>query len=352
MDDGSVIRIFGVVNHVANQYEMLKLAEYYDVEFTYLENNVRRWSESSPRPLPNHLNWETHYEPGKYDLAILHTDQQHADGRIGKGQLYRQMNEIIQDIPKVVINHGTPMWDEQFTEDIVLNGGEMLDRKGKPVQIDGMKKIIGDNFMVVNSYHAVDRWGWGYPLIHGMDPDEWWDLPKEPRSIVMLSPAGLDKYYNRQLLTAIKRYMHEKVGAMPIHIPVDYTPHNWDEQRDILGRSLLYISQQFDSPMSRGRTEAMLSGCCILSSRHDDAELFIENGVNGFLLPDNPLSYAETAYQLINFNYKDAVEIGQRGKETAKKYFNTERYLADLWKIVEGVASGNPPTWDGSTIYE
>lgn len=347
-----MIKIFGVVNHVANQFEMLKLAEHYDVEFTYLENNVRRWSDKSARPLPKYLKWATHYEPGKYDVAILHIDQQHADPAIGKGQLYRQMNEVIQDIPKIVINHGTPMWDEMFTEEIVINGGDMIDRKGKPKHIDGIKSIVGDNFMVVNSYHAANRWGWGFPLIHGMTPNEWWDLPKEPRAFVQLSPAGLDKYYNRQLLTAIKSYMNERVGAMPIHIPVDYVPHDWDDQRDALGRALLYISQQFDSPMSRGRTEAMLSGCCVLSSRHDDVEMFIENGVNGFLIPDNPLSYAETAYQLLNFNYREAVEIGQRGKQTALKYFNTERYLKDLYYIVSEVAQGNKPVWDGKTIYE
>lgn len=354
-----MIRIFGVVNHSGHQYEMLKLAEHYDVEFTYLENNVRRWTERSPRPLPKHLKWATHYEPGKYDLAILHTDQQHADPAIGKGQLYRQMNEIIQDIPKIVINHGTPMWDEQFTEDIVINGGTMLDRKGKPKIIDGMRKIIGDNFMVTNSYHAVDRWGktfnngnGAYPLIHGMDAKEWWDLPKEPRVTLQLSPAGLDKYYNRQLLTGIKGELRDRLGTLPMHISVDFKPNDWDEYRTALGQSLLFVSQQFDSPMSRSRTEAMLSGSCILSSRHDDAELFIDNGVNGFLLPDNPLSYAEVAYQLINFSYKDAVEIGQRGKQTAIKYFNTERYLKDLWKVVEGVANGNPPKWDGKTIYE
>lgn len=346
------IRIFGVTNHVGHQYEMLKLADHYPVEFTYLENNVRRWSDHSARPRPDHLKFATHYEPGKYDLAILHIDQQAADPAIGKGQLYRQLNEVIQDIPKIVINHGTPMWDERFTEELVINGGEVIDRKGKPRIMDGIKKIVGDNFMVVNSYHAVERWGWGYPLIHGMTPSEWWDLPKEPRSLVMVSPAGLDKYYNRQLLSALKGRVEELVGAFPIHIPVSYRPEDWDDQRDVLGRSLLFIHQQFDSPMARSRTEAMLSGCCVLSSRHEDAEKFIENGVNGFLLPDNPLSYAELVYQLINFKYEEAVEIGQRGRATAMRYFNTTRYLKDLWKVVEGVANGNPPQWDGSTIYD
>lgn len=346
------LKIFGVVNHVGNQFELLKLAEHYPVEFTYLENNVRRWTEYSPRPLPKHLKWATHYEPGKYDLAILHIDQQAADPSIGKGQLYRQLNELITDIPKIVINHGTPMWDEQYTEDIVINGGEFLGRSGKPKKIDGIKKIVGDNFMVVNSYTAAERWGWGYPLIHGMTPSEWWDLPKEPRAIVQLSPAGLDKYYNRQLLTYIKTYTQEKVGQLPMHIPVDYMPRNWDEQRDILGRSLIYIGQTLDSPMPRSRTEAMLSGCCVLTSRHHGADEFIENGVNGFIMPDNPLSYAETIYQLINFKYKDAIEIGQRGKETAQKLFNTERYLKDLWFIVNEVVNGRKPVWDGSKIWD
>lgn len=168
----------------------------------------------------------------------------------------------------------------------------------------------------------------------------------------MVSPAGLDKYYNRQLLTAIKSYTEERVGAMPIHIPVSYHPEDWDDQRDVLGRSLLFIHQQLDSPMSRGRTEAMLSGCCVLSARHEDAELFIRNGENGFLVPDNPLSYAELIYQLINFKYQEAVEIGQAGKQTALKYFNTERYLKDLWHVVSNVANGTPPVWDGRTIYE
>lgn len=346
------MKIFGAVNHLGNQYEMLKLADYYDVEFTYLENNVRRWSKYSPRVMPKHLKWATEYEPGKYDLAILHVDQQHADPRIGKGQLYRQMNAVIQDVPKIVINHGTPMWDEQFTEDIVINGGDMLDRNNKPIHIDGIKEIIGDNFMVVNSYHAVGRWGWGYPLIHGLDPNEWWDQAKEPRVCLQLSPAGLDKYYNRQLLTAIKGEVKERTGMLPMHISVDVKPQDWDEYRELLATTLLFVSQQYDSPMSRSRTEAMLSGACVLSSRHDDAELFIENGVNGFLIPDNPLSYAETIYQLINHNYREAAEMGQRGKQTALKYFNGERYRTDLWNIITEVAKGNTPKWDGRTIYE
>lgn len=336
---------------------MLKLAEKYDVEFSYLLTNVRRWvdvpSSSPARPIPKHLNWVTHYEPGKYDLAILHLDQQAADPAIGKGQIYRQLNELIQDIPKIVVNHGTPMWDDFFTEDVVINGGTVHNTRGIK-EIDGIKKIVGDNFMIVNSYDAVDRWGWGYPLIHGLDPDEWWDLPKEPRVTISLSPGGLDKYYNRQLLTAIKGRVKEMSNLDVQHITINFLSKSWDDYRNFLGRSLIYINPTLDSPMPRSRTEAMMSGCCILTSRHHNADEFIkmDNNINGFIIKDNPLDYAETISQLINHNYRDAVAIGERGRETAIKYFNKDRYLKDLWHIVTEVANGRKPVWDGKKVWD
>jgi glycosyltransferase involved in cell wall biosynthesis len=350
------LNIFGCVNHVGNQYEMLKLAKKYPVKFHYLENNVRRWSPYSNRPEPttwlnkDEFEWVTSYEPGKYDVAMLHVDQQHTDPNIGKGQLYRALNDYIQDIPKIVVNHGTPMWDEFYTEDLVINGGEIQTTKG-PKKLVGMKEMIGDNFMIVNSYEAVDRWGWGYPLIHGMDASEWYDLPKEPRVVISLSPGGLDKYYNRQLLSAIKGEVKEKSGLDVIHITVNYMAKDWHDYKDILGRSLIYINPTLDSPMPRSRTEAMLSGCCVLTSKHHGAEDFINHGVNGFIVPDNPLSYAEAIHYLLRDCYKDALAIGKRGKETAKKHFDIERYLDDVYNIITQVANGDKPAWDGKKLW-
>lgn len=346
----SKLRVFGCVNHVGNQYEMLKLAEKYPVEFTYLENNVRRWSRYSARPIPDHLKWATHYEPGKYDVAILHTDQQHVDPAIGKGQLYRQLNDVIQDIPKIVINHGTPMWDEFITEEIVINGGVVQTSRGTK-HIDGMKELIGDNFMVVNSYDAVKRWGWGYPLIHGMEASEWYDLPKEPRVVISLSPGGLDKYYNRQLLSAIKGEVKSKTGMDVVHITVNYEAKDWHDYRQVLGSSLIYINPTKDSPMPRSRTEAMLSGCCVLTSKYHGADEFIEHGVDGFIVPDNPLSYAEAIHLLINESYREAEKMGQRGKEKAQKLFSLDRYLDDLWFLLNEVAAGRRPEWSGEKLW-
>lgn len=327
----------------------------YDIEFYYLTNNVRRWSRYSARPIHPKLKFVTEYEAGKYDVAILHLDQQCVDPRIGKGKLYRQLNELITDIPKVVVNHGSPMWPEFTGEDKIINGGRVQIKPDEWVQLEGMKKLIGNNFMIVNSYNSVRRWGWGYPLIHGLDEQEWWDLPKEPRACISLSPAGLDAYYNRRLLTEIKSGLLERTGHILQQANVEYKldgADNWSEYRDFMGRSLIGVYMMKDSPMPRSRTEAMLSGQCILSSRYQDADMFIEDGVNGFILPDNPLSYIELLEQMINFNYKKAIEIGQNAKQTAIKYFNKERYQKDLYYVLSEVAKGNKPRWDGKVIYE
>lgn len=351
------IKVFGVVNHVSNQYELLKLAKKYPVKFYYLANNVRRWSEYSARPEPttyltnDEFEWVSCYKAGDYDVAMLHCDQQHVDPKIGKGQLYRDMNAVITDIPKIVINHGTPMWDELYNENFVINGGDIQTTKGVR-HLDGMKKMIGDNFMVVNSYESVERWGWGYPLIHGLDPEEWFDLPKEPRVVISLSPAGLDQYYNRYLLESIKGKVREKCGFSVNHIMLDYVSKDWTDYRNFLGTSLIYINPTKDSPMPRSRTEAMLSGCCVLTSKYHNADEFIEQGVSGLIVPDNPDAYADAIYELINHNYAQAVAIGQAGKEAAKQYFSKERYQADLWNIIEGVANGKPPVWDGSKRWD
>lgn len=351
-----MIKVFGVLNHLGNQYEMLKLAKHYPVKFYWLENNVRKWSHLSPRPepttwlTPDQFEWVQYYEPGKYDVAMLHVDQQHVNPNIGKGFLYKQMNQVIQDIPKIVTNHGTPMYDEQYDEETVINGGSVHTKYGVE-GFPGMKELIGDNFMVVNSYEAVERWGWGYPLIHGMDADEWYDLPKEPRITVMISPGGLDKYYNRQLLTQIKMEVKLKTGFDIQHVTVNYKAHDWDDYRDFLGRSLIYINPTLDSPMPRARTEAMLSGCLVLTSRYHGAQDFLEHGKEGFIMPDNPLSYAEAIYQILTYNYQDAVEIGQRGKQKAIKLFNNERYHKDLYHIIKEVSEGRRPEWDGKKIW-
>jgi hypothetical protein len=392
-------KIFNVFWHVAHQYSLYQIP---GIEWSVLLNTFRKW-KTDARPLPEGVKIVPYYEPGKYDVAVLHIDQQCIDPAIGKGQLYRQLNNLITDIPKIVINHGTPFWPEKWNQqgrhswsiplellkkegdfwtdkskkdtfkyqtEFLINGGNVM-QDGKKLEIEGMKKLVGDNTMVVNSFKGREQWGWGETIWHGLDPEDWFDLPKEPRAVLSLSPAGLDYYYNREMLSYVKERLREKFGIEFVHIG---DPHGWiinmhsklgdisgfEAYRDYLGRSLVYFNPTKESPMPRSRTEAMLSGCCVLSTPYQDADKFLnldirdiwknstgeedfikkvdpeldKDGVSGIIIPDNPIAISALINHLIYKRYATALKIGQEGKKIAKILFNKERFDQDWLKLI------------------
>lgn len=320
----SVFSMSHGTEHIAAQYELYKIP---NTEWYHVVNSVRKWGKF--RPLPDNVHQVPYYEPGKYDLAILHVDQQCVDESIGKSRLFRELNEQIKDIPKIVCNHGTPFWPEVYEQDYI---------KMK------MKMLIGNNEVVVNSHRAKEMWGDigknVTTIIHGMNPDEWFDLPKEPRVVTMISPAGLDRYYNRALLHAVKEKLKER-GIPHVWITVDWIADGFDDYREFLGKSLIYFNPTLESPMPRSRTEAMLSGACVITLPNQDAEKFITHGVNGIHVPNNPTVIADLIQELIENNYDKAIEIGQRGKELAQKIFHIDRYTSEWSALIERVLKEN-----------
>jgi hypothetical protein len=307
------IRIFDVPWHISHQYEQLKFPF---AEWSWLRQHRREYGQGPRGDLEKMFKWVPYYEPGKYDVAILHLDQQCIEEgilKVGKGSVYRDLNRVITDIPKIVIMHGTPFYPEMFP-----NSKDIVDK---------VKEMVGDNYMVVNSHRAAEQWGFGKPIIHGMDPAEWWDLPKEPRVVTMISPAGLPAYYDRTLLEYVKEGLAERDIAL-CHITVDFNARSFDEYRNFLGRSLVYFNPTRESPMPRARTEAMLSGCCVVTTPHQDADTFIENGVNGYLVHREPLEIVNLIEKLLD-NPEIALKVGQAGKATAQKLFGWDRYAKE-----------------------
>jgi len=310
------LKIFGVPWHLGHQYELAKLPF---LEWHWLKQYKRDYSTKVRGDFM--VNWVPYYEPGKYDLAMLHVDQQISDPEIyrtGKGFVYRSLNEIIQDVPKIVINHGTPYWPEKFESDYI---------------IEFMKRITKNNYMVVNSERAAEMWGRGTPIIHGLDPAEWLDLPKEARSVTMISPGGCPKYYDRALLAAVQEQLADK-DLNHTHITVDFVAKDWDDYRQFLGRSLVYFNPTKESPMPRSRTEALLSGCCVVTTPTHDIDKYIKNGYNGFLVKRNPKAIADLIEWLLN-DYETAIKVGQRGREMAKKQFHIDRYQKDWYEFIK-----------------
>ena len=70
--NGKKLRVFGVPWHVGHQYELVRLPMF--KSYDMIINPYRTWGEQS-RPIPDKINWVTHYEKGKYDLAHHRMDQ-------------------------------------------------------------------------------------------------------------------------------------------------------------------------------------------------------------------------------------------------------------------------------------
>ncbi len=316
-----LFRIFDVPWHIGHQAEMLKFPF---AEWTWLFQYKREYNDRPRGDLTPKFNWAPYYEQGKYDVAILHLDQQCVEDAIldhGKGRVYQDMNAVIRDIPKIVIMHGTPYYPEVFP-----NKEDIIDR---------VRQLIGDNYVIVNSHTAAKQWGFGKTIIHGMDPADWWDLPKEPRVVTMISPAGLPAYYDRSFLDHVKIGLSEH-DIEHCHISLDFNAKSFEDYRNFLGRSLIYFNPTRESPMPRSRTEAMLSGCCVITTPTQDADTFIIDGFNGFLVPRNPQVVVELVMKLLE-NPKIAEEIGQRGKQTAIEKFSLGRYQAEWYDYLNHV---------------
>ena len=309
------LRVLDVPWHIGHQYEMLKFPF---VEWTWLMEYRRGVNPATRGDLKGLFRWIPYYEPGAYDLAILHLDQEcivPKELAYGKGSVYQQMNEVIRDIPKVVIMHGTPYCPEWFErKDIIQRIAEMID----------------GNRVVVNSHQAAAEWGFGKVIIHGMMPHEWYDLPKEPRVVTVLSPTGMAAYYDRPFLEEVRSELAQR-DINHCHIGVDFIPQNWRQYRTFLGSSLIYFNPTFESPMPRARTEAMLSGCCVLTTPYHDADQFIETGVNGFLITRDAVAVADLIESLLHDPARTR-QIGQRGRQTALARFDWSRYAAE-WKL-------------------
>lgn len=329
------IKIFDYCWHIPHQWDMINALKN-DCEF-YFGLNVKRHWLISQRPLPQNLNFVTHYEKGKYDIAILHVDQTSVVSSSQKHMIFKHFNETITDVPKIILNHGTPVCEQQI-DDINLG---LTEKETDMECIRLMREMIGENVMVVNSHAAASEkeWGFGHPVIHGMDPNEWQDLTKEPRVFTALSAYGLSRYYNRECIGETAEELYEKYGHMlhyaKINVNVGKTP---EEYKKYLGKSLIYLDTSFRTPMNRARTEAFLSGCCVVQVEGaHDLELWAKGGENIIIVPNNPAEIARVVADLLDNGYDRAVKIGQEGKKMAMREFSRERYRLDWLKLLNRV---------------
>ena len=311
-----------------------------DADFYLIDTNHRDWRDKrfqQLRPIPENAHFIPYYQPGKYDFAILNVDQQVTDERLGKAKVIHDLNKEIQDIPKVFINHASPVYPELYATQ-----GRTFEEAEEDCR-QRVRELVGDNPMIVNSYQATSKaeWGWGYPIWHGMDVNDWYDLPKEPRVFSALSPAGIDEYYNREAMNRIfvdmEKFWGYKMYWAKQNIGINPS-WNFHEYRTYLGKSLIYLDMSFRTPMNRARCEAMLSGCCVVQVKGaHDIERFAKDKENMILVDNSPKQVCQILMELLNLHYDKCVEIGQAGKKTAMELFNRKRYREDWLTFIHNV---------------
>lgn len=303
------MRILDYAWHQPHSYRLMQAL--HDCEFYFLKVGPRTWRDGlRPKP-PNFKGFVKTYELGKYDLALLHLDQW-CDRYALRGYPYRAVNGLIKDIPKVLIMHGTPDGEE--------NRQRIL-------------KMIGDdNYMVCNSQQAYEEWNLGpersRAIIHGYNVDEFYsEKTRRTQAITVCSGGDISReYHGIPLLERMKRdvpaltWIGER-GDIPFF-------NNYERYRNYLASALIYFHPGQRSPMPGARTEAMLSGCCIVSTDNQDTRDYIEHGVTGFLSND----YAELrdVLRLLLAEPRKAYDVGKRGREAAREVF-TLSHLRQQW---------------------
>ena len=331
------LRIFKSCWHTAHDHDMIEaMKEFADVDL--LINYTRRWDEKN-RPIPENCEWVTHYEKGKYDLVILNIDQQCSNQNLNKAVLVRQMKQAIREVdtevPIIFINHGTPIYPESYPDGKKSNN--YVSEKLKKEILD----IVYPDFMVINSHQAKKEWDYdnSRTIVHGMEAKEWiYDECREIRSATFITPAGIgDKYYNRSFLIAVIEELKEKYGISHQWIGQGgcFQPKGIKDYKEFLGKTLIYFNPTFASPMPRSRTEAMISGCCIVTTPQHDADTFIKDGENGFLVSPDNVEYAAQLIAKLIENPKLTAHIGKKGRETAIEIFNRDRYRKDWIKLLK-----------------
>lgn len=321
-----------ILEYPWHQVHLYRLATALSAQFTVCAVRQPAWNVAQ-RPIPENVAFVSPQQvhAADYDVAILHLDQW-CDRLNLRAFPYRLMKQISQGIPQIIIMHGTP--------DDEANRRAML-------------RLIGDLPVVCNSRQAAREWDsgegrsdcYGLPqfrtIIHGY-VDEFYNFSLEDRpdgAITICSGGEMSReYHGLPLVERLKR-------DVPL---VWYGPagdrswaSNYDDYRTMLAQARVYFSPTRRGPMPGARSEAMLSGCCVVSVPGNDVEDFIEQGNNGYIA--HTYVEARDLLMYLDDNPTEAYEVGQRGRGWAIKAFDPWRYSQDwLSTLLEiGVWTGN-----------
>jgi len=331
--------------HVAHQAELWKLG--FEVYLWQNPPYTMDWDYSN-RPLPPNVKPITSADLAhiKFDLAILHFDENiltpHKTDRALSdhwGAPFDFLKSL--SVPKVAICHGTPplrgRFNPNYKEKVGYDEGDRKD----------MVDYVGDIPVVCNSHAAMKAWQFKNSRViwHGVDPK---DFPyadwRKNEILIVASNMSRRPWYQGYFMAK------EAVGDLPTKLigrdesayfdTVTFPPTDGPLERfrayvKELSSYLIMFNPTLYSPMPRSRLEAAMTGACIVTTNHQDEDMWIDNGVNGFYSND-PEELNATMQALLSDPAK-AIEVGQRGRENCIERFHVNRYLDDWRHLIEEI---------------
>lgn len=300
----SSLRAIGHPWHAGHNYELLKLP----FSWSYLPGD---W-HSQFRPFPDHVKWiDWDFDPSQFDIVITHISHE------GFSYFSTFIDKVYGKIPIIAIMHGMP-----------------TDQGMK----DAFHALVGDVQIVCNSYEQEKEWGFLHSttIIHGFDPLDW-PMTSYVKNEAVVSLPGINEDYPHFGANYGIALLNKVRSIVPVTwIRRDIGFSNWYDYREYLSSCSIYFNPTQRSPMPRARGECMMMGLVPVTTNHMGEWRFIEDGVNGFLVPDDPTEIADVICQL-TFNSELCREMGRRARETARERFGISRWASDWICLIQQV---------------
>lgn len=298
------MKALGHAWHAPHNYELLKLP----FEWYYLPSDWHTMFRPRPFQLHN-VGWDT--DLAKYDLILTHMS--HHPGERGYFDRLRPL-AAAAGVPLIAIMHGTP---------------------SNAAQADEFRAVVGDTMIVCNAHQSEQAWGFARSttIIHGFDPAEWPETDyRDMRAVTSVPPitaahqfAG---YYGIKLLDEVRR----RVAVTWIRKDVSFSA--WDQYKEFLSHSAVYFNPTHGSPMPRARGEAMMMGLAPVTTNSMGEDRFIEDGVTGYLVQDDPDAIAALLQSLLADRDR-CDRVGRAARAAAIAQFHWKRWSEEWMAVID-----------------
>ena len=293
----------------AYEYELAKLPH----DFVLLGNTHRCW-DAQARPLPLRVAYSL--TETEADVLIVGVDQRSVDA-LEQVLLLRRLGDHFQGT-RIIVNHDSNACGGQGSE--------------------AMRALVQDDLMICASAQAKSQWDVPrtYMIRRGYDPAEWPRTNYSRGNVIAYSHKGEAGRYNDGAITLIS----ERLGIKVARIGDGFRSFNsFDRYRSFLASSAIFFNPSTAVPESPAMIEAQLCGLAIVTTNaHGEAD-YIENGVNGFASSD--LDELTDFVEYLRRNPLQIENIGERGRATAQRVFNIERFAADWDRVLAEATSAS-----------